>query len=165
MKLPRYRLKTLIAGITLIGLLLGCLFGGWSEPLLIGLSLQPGETQVYESTKEVAPGRWERLVRCYTIDPAEFVLEIVDEDGKRHEVVAKGHGVRFVGLRWLHIQIVVREGELQIRDAASGEEIVKNVSVAEENWPASHERDGQSSGGRGVGFYLGPGSWLHTRRS
>ena len=165
MRFPRYRLRTLIAGVTLIGLLLGCVFSGWAEPLLIGLSLKPGETQVYETTIEVAPDRWERLVRCYTIDPAQFVLEIVEQDGKRREVVVGGHGTRLVGLRWLQMQIAVRDGELRIRDATSGEEIIGNASAGNENWPTSHEGDGQTSGGRGSGFNVGPGVWLFTQNS
>lgn len=159
---PRYSLRMLIAGITLVALLLGCVFGGWADSCLIALSLEPSETKVYEQTIEVSSGRWERLVRCYTIDPAEFVLEIVDINGKRREIVVDGNGTPFVGLRWLQMRIVIQNGELGIRDAISGKEIVHKIPTRNGSWPEKLDGDSESSGMRGIVFDIAPGVWLYT---
>jgi hypothetical protein len=164
MRFPRYRLRTLLIGITVFGLLMGCVFGGWAEFLLIALSLRPGETVVYEQTIEVAPGRRERLVQGYTLDPASFLLEVVQEDGERQEVLVEGNGTGVLGLRWVELTMVSRNGQLQVLDADTGRVMACRDSPDLANWPAPERGRVQTVGGRGLAFNIGPEIWLYTTK-
>jgi hypothetical protein len=164
MRIPRYRLRTLIAGITLIGVVLGCVFGGWAESCLIALSLDPGESRVFEETVEGPTGQRERLIRRYTIDPGELVLNIDGEPGKTVEIVAESHDIPYMGLRWLRMSISIRNGELRVGDATSGREIYRGATQ-NEDWPGAGLHDSESVAERGIGFNLAPGVWMHPRMS
>lgn len=105
MRLPRYRLRSLLALVTLVALLLGCLFGGWAKLLFIGLSLRSDEWEIHQETVATKQGGWARQITCYAIDPVAFLVEVRDKEVNSQRVVLAGDGTGMLGLRRLRIRV------------------------------------------------------------
>lgn len=163
MKLPRYRLRTLLALVTVVAVCLGCWFGGIGRIVFIALSLEPGGWQVQSETVFSGPGKSEQRVTCYTIDPASFEIAFEDETGEKRSVQLEGNGTGLIGLRWLQLRVAIRDGELQVREEPSNAVVVRH-RVGGSDWP-KRDLGRRTSGGwasRGVAKIenLAPGVWL-----
>src|SRR5262245_23817751 len=112
MRMPRYSLRTLIALVRVLALLLGCWFAGWCEPLIMALALQRDQWNVQYENVPLRNGRGEQRVRCYVIDPAAFQLSSRNVSGEERIITLKGRRVGPLGIRMLNIRLAVIDGQL-----------------------------------------------------
>lgn len=162
MRLPRYRLRSLLALVTLLALLLGCLFGGWAKPLFIGLSLPSDEWEILQETVATKQGGWARQITCYAIDPAAFRVEVRGKEGHSQRVVLAGDGTGMLGLRILRIRVAVVEGTVEIREDATDEVVLRGPLDAASDWPSANLAARTSRGSRGMVESIEPGVTLEA---